>query len=464
MTSPTPFTPSQKSIPENTLDVPFQEQPVSVQAPQNELEYYDDELNIFELFQTLFRYKFLIIIVTLGTLIIAFFYAKSLPKIYQSKVVLLPIVAKQSVGLSAALAQLGGAASLLGLSNRGSSSLTTIMESRSFHEYVVETMDLMPLLFPSEQETPLGLMARLKGWFGSKDKPEMTKQSDLRDSQDIPTIIDGALVLSGRIKIDSPIGKETIEVEVEWPQKPDIAAKIANGFANCLSSYLKNETTSKENENLKFIEGRLELVKIELEALEENLKNFNQRYKTLSPQEQIQVINQTLANLKTDQLAKSISIRVLPIGSTEANALKEQISALQEAIDNIEGSHKRIPENSSAFFPVTLSEFPTVVLEYTQLQRELTVKREVYTVLRSQIETAKIEEAQEKSSFKVLDTAIPSKYPSKPKKLMIFVFAGILSFIGSIFLVLLIEFFKREKARFKSKEVSALPKSHSSRE
>ncbi len=81
----------------------------------------DDEIDLLELLKTLWQGKWLIIASTLLSASIAVAVALNMPNIYQSKVLLAPADAGSAGGLSAMAAQMGGLASLAGISLGGGS-------------------------------------------------------------------------------------------------------------------------------------------------------------------------------------------------------------------------------------------------------------------------------------------------------------------------------------------------------
>ena len=100
--------------------------------PQN---YPDDEIDLRELFATLWRGKWIIILVTIVFAAGGVFYALSKPDIYQSSVLLAPT--QDEGGAGGLSGQLGGLASLAGISLGGGGANQTamakaVLQSRAF--------------------------------------------------------------------------------------------------------------------------------------------------------------------------------------------------------------------------------------------------------------------------------------------------------------------------------------------
>ena len=117
--------------------------------PQN---YPADEIDLRELFATLWRGKWIIILVTTVFAVVGVFYALSQPNIYQSSVLLAPAQDEGGAGVSG---QLGGLASLAGTSLGGGGSNQTViakavLQSRAFLTDFIHRHDLVIPLMATE--------------------------------------------------------------------------------------------------------------------------------------------------------------------------------------------------------------------------------------------------------------------------------------------------------------------------
>ncbi|MCK9296674.1 MAG: Wzz/FepE/Etk N-terminal domain-containing protein [Desulfobulbaceae bacterium] len=97
---------------------------------------------------------------------------------------------------------------------------------------------------------------------------------------------------------------------------------------------------------------------------------------------------------------------------------------------------------------------PTEQTTLAQITREHLAAQTVYTELRKQLELARISEAKENISFKVLDAPFAPETPFKPKKILIVLLAATGSFFFAVFLVFFLQFVKNLKAREREKTVA----------
>ena len=94
---------------------------------------------------------------------------------------------------------------------------------------------------------------------------------------------------------------------------------------------------------------------------------------------------------------------------------------------------------------------PALQLEKQRLSREVAVLTGVFTTLKQQLETTKIEEVKESDYVIVLDEPSRPLAPSKPKKGLMVIMAGILGISIGVVIGFLIEVFKKSKNEKKEK-------------
>lgn len=98
---------------------------------------------------------------------------------------------------------------------------------------------------------------------------------------------------------------------------------------------------------------------------------------------------------------------------------------------------------------------PTEQTTLAKITRERLAAQTVYTELRKQLELARISEAKENISFKVLDAPFVPEEPYKPKRLLISLLSAVASFFFAVFLVFFLQFIKNLKAREREKTVGS---------
>ncbi len=118
----------------------------------------------------------------------------------------------------------------------------------------------------------------------------------------------------------------------------------------------------------------------------------------------------------SDPILQSIISKVIE-NETQLLALQSKLEALDQVIAEFNGK---------------LSRLPKAEVELAQLSRQKKANEEIYTMLLSTLEEAKISEAREIGEAKIIDSAHPPKYPVSPKKKQNFVLGAILGLILGI--------------------------------
>jgi uncharacterized protein involved in exopolysaccharide biosynthesis len=115
--------------------------------------------------------------------------------------------------------------------------------------------------------------------------------------------------------------------------------------------------------------------------------------------------------------------------------IEERLLATESELEKAEEALKLFRERNRSIF-----ESPQLQLEQERLGRDVAVLIGVFTALKQQLETAKIEEVKESDYVIILDTPDIPLYPDKPKKKRMVILAGILGISLGIILALIKEF------------------------
>ena len=147
------------------------------------------------------------------------------------------------------------------------------------------------------------------------------------------------------------------------------------------------------------------------------------------------------------QLAADIASAVmeeLDLHQRDYNAMKatgtrqfieERLLATETELEKAEEALKLFRERNRSIF-----ESPQLQLEQERLGRDVAVLIGVFTALKQQLETAKIEEVKESEYVIILDTPDIPLYPDKPKKKLLVILAGFLGIGVGITLVFIREY------------------------
>jgi uncharacterized protein involved in exopolysaccharide biosynthesis len=202
--------------------------------PQDAIQSYtSDEVSLLDIWNILWRSKWLIVVVTSAFMFVSVVVALSATEWFRADVLLAPAGERSSEGLSGPL---GGIASLVGVSVGGGGSVEplAVLRSRDFTGAFIEEMNLLPVLFADE-------------W--SVD--ECKWASD--DPADCPDIRDAVEVFDQNVRSVSE-NSETglVTLAIEWTE-PELAARWANLLVARLNNRMRQRALVEAESNLTYL-------------------------------------------------------------------------------------------------------------------------------------------------------------------------------------------------------------------
>ena len=404
-----------QEITQNDMPIPPQGwQPYSVE---------DDTIDLMELLTTLWRYKWLLILLPIFGIIGSYTAVQFLPVEYQSRVTFLQISGN---GGSTDLGKFGALASLAGVSlpEKSSDMLTdkieVVLKSRGFAEQIVKEKELLPIIFSDIYD------------------PE-TKTFDIVDPElGPPDSIDGAEYLMKVLEFG-----ETDEgakyIEVTWDD-PFIAADLANYTLKALEIYLSQNTLTAGQKNLQFIEKQLGKAEKELRQGEEALRNFNKDKKYFIKFTESEVLAKALVEMQAMHAKAEVDKEVMLQFRNKRSPQVQQLSLGNQALERQINNYSNLLQNRS-------NQVGTLTFEKEFLTKELEVYQEIYKQLRIQLEQQRLEASKDETLFRIIDPALEPEHPSKPEKRLIVALSAVVSLFFGIFLVFLIEFARNFRER-----------------
>ncbi|MBM4231489.1 MAG: hypothetical protein FJ184_12200 [Gammaproteobacteria bacterium] len=188
---------------------------------------YDDEIDLWELWETIWSGRWLIIAITGVFTLGGVTYALLAQEWYKADVVLAPADKKGGGG---ALAQFGGLASLAGISlpGAGEGEPVAVLKSKDFARSFITDLNLMPVLLEGAD-------------FGDK-KPDIRDAVKVFDT-DVRTVSE-----------DKKSGLVTLSVR--W-KDPDTAAEWANVLVKRLNDRLRTQAQEESERNVAYLQREI---------------------------------------------------------------------------------------------------------------------------------------------------------------------------------------------------------------
>jgi uncharacterized protein involved in exopolysaccharide biosynthesis len=230
-------------------------------------------------------------------------------------------------------------------------------------------------------------------------------------------------------------------------KSPQRAAALANSYVNELNALVVELSTSSAHRERVFLEERLKTVKQDLDDASDKLAQFSSKNGTLDIQQQGKAMLDAAASLAGTLFAAQSELEGLRQTYSDNNVrvrtLSARVTELQKQVEKISGAtgdtgkSNDSPIRSSTGLPYpSIRKLPLLGVEYTDLYRRAKIQGTIYELLTEQYELAKVEEAKETPSVKVLDPASIPDRKSYPPHLLIMMLGVCFAFGISVIWVL----------------------------
>src|SRR3984957_10011847 len=210
---------------------------------------------------------------------------------------------------------------------------------------------------------------------------------------------------------------------------PERAAAMAQAYVEELNKLMADLSTSSARRERIFLEGRLEKVNKDLEDAERDFSQFASKNTAVDVKEQAKAMVTAAAQLQGEMIAAQSQYEGLRQIYTDSNprvrTIKARIDELQHQLDKLGGKGESATNVESApgdsFYP-SIRKLPLLGVTYADLYRRTRIQEAVLEVLTKEYELAKVQEAKEIPTVKVLDPApIPDRKSFPPRLLIMFV-------------------------------------------
>jgi uncharacterized protein involved in exopolysaccharide biosynthesis len=218
---------------------------------------------------------------------------------------------------------------------------------------------------------------------------------------------------------------------------PQRAAAMAQEYIDQLNRLVALLSTSSARRERVFLEGRLQTVKQDLEDAEKQFSKFASKNTAIDIKEQGKAMMEAAATLQGQLIAAQSELQglrqIFSDNNVRVRSVRARVGELQKQLEKISGKGEDVNDSASAsdqLYP-SIRRLPVLGVTYADLFRQAKVQEVVFETLTKQYELAKVQEAKEIPTVKVLDTpTIPEKKSFPPRILMI-LFGTALFFCGA---------------------------------
>jgi uncharacterized protein involved in exopolysaccharide biosynthesis len=222
------------------------------------------------------------------------------------------------------------------------------------------------------------------------------------------------------------------------------AAGLTRAYVTELNSVVVELNTSSAHRERVFLEGRLVEVRRDLEAAEENFSKFASKNTAINIEAQGKAMIEAAGTLEGQLIAAQTELESLKQVYTSENvrvrATRARVDELERRLKDLRGRTETgaggvqttdPAANGESLYP-SIRELPLLGVTYADLYRQTKVQEAVFETLTQENELAKVQEAKETPSVKVLDPAEVPERRSYPPRMLITILGTCLSMLGGM--------------------------------
>jgi capsule polysaccharide export protein KpsE/RkpR len=262
-----------------------------------------------------------------------------------------------------------------------------------------------------------------------------TSQERLIEQFDLQKVYGVRLITDARVKLDentsiSEDRKSGIITISVADHRPAEAAALANAYVSQLNSMVVQLSSSSARREREFLEERLKVVKQDLDDASNQLAQFSSKNNTLDIQQEGRAMLDAAANLSGQMIAAQSQLeglrQIYTDGNPRVQSLNARVAELRKQLERLSGANRGPGDSPAPGAPgglpyPSIQNLPLLGVKYADYYRRSKIEETVYELLTEQYELAKVEEAKETPSIKVLDPAkVPEKKSFPPRSAIMF--------------------------------------------
>jgi len=338
------------------------------------------------------------------TFIVALIVSFLLPKHYEASVKVVPgeNTASGMMGLPAKLANMSGGAVGSGISLALDASgllsgktptafYVEILKSRSLQDHIIDEFNLRERYWKTGKWWP-------RSYYETRKK--LTSFTDIEEDK-----------------------KSNVITVTITDYDRNTAAQIATAYVTELNRAAAGLNTGEAHRERVFLENRLREAKQDLDATALALSQYSSKNTIMDPQDQGRAMMDAAARVQGEIIAGEAELKGLQQIYSDDNVrvrtLRARLETLRSKLHGLAGKQAEAQVGSTDY--PSMSTLPILGYRYSDLYRQTKIQEAIYEFLTQQYETAKIEEAKELPSVRVMDPAIAPEKKSGPHRVLIWI-------------------------------------------
>jgi capsule polysaccharide export protein KpsE/RkpR len=233
-------------------------------------------------------------------------------------------------------------------------------------------------------------------------------------------------------------------------RNPERAAAMGLEYVDALNRMVITLNTGSAHKERVFLEERLGQVQQELESAEKDFSQYASQNTTIDVKEQGKAMIGAAADLEGDLIAAETQLeglrQIYAPGNVRVRSVQARIQEYRRQLQKLGGQsagnagggtsqNSDSTEQGQDSYP-TIRQLPILGVRWSDLYRRTRVEEAVFETLTKQYELAKVEEARETPSVKVLDRAdVPEERSYPPRILIILLGTGFVCVLGCLWVL-----------------------------
>jgi len=234
---------------------------------------------------------------------------------------------------------------------------------------------------------------------------------------------------------DRKSGIITVTVTDRDPRR---AAALGQAYVDELNQLVADLSTSGAHRERVFLEERLKSVQHDLESAEKDFSQFASKNMAIDIPEQGKAMVTAAATLQGQLIAAESELeglrQIYANNNVRVRSVQARISELKQQLDMVGGKGEDITSDSpskDSLYP-SIKKLPLLGVTYADMYRRTKVQEAIFEALTQQYELAKVQEAREMPSVKVLDPADIPERKSFPPRTLILALSTMFSFVFGV--------------------------------
>jgi capsule polysaccharide export protein KpsE/RkpR len=275
---------------------------------------------------------------------------------------------------------------------------------------------------------------------------DLINKFDLRKVYGVKRYEDARKRLDSCTEVSSDRKSGIIKVKVT-DRSPDRASAMGREYVEALNRIVITLNTSSAHKERVFLEGRLNEVQEGLEQAEKDFGQFASKNTAIDVKEQGKAMMGAAAELEGQLIAAQTELeglrQIYTSNNVRVRATQARIDEYRRQLQKLGGttpsssdemsSQKEDPlEQTQNLYP-SIRQLPILGVAWADLYRRMKVQEAVFETLTKQYEMAKVEEARETPSVKVLDVAdVPERKSYPPRTALVLIGSGFVFVLASL--------------------------------